>query len=60
MGVWFLSIAFGNKLAGWAAGFISSMPLESLFGAVGAVLIAATVVMLVLVKPFKMLIREAA
>ena len=24
MGVWFLSNAFGNKLAGWAAGFISS------------------------------------
>ena len=22
MGVWFLSISFGNKLAGWVAGFI--------------------------------------
>ena len=28
MGVWFLSNAFGNKLAGWAAGFFSTMPLE--------------------------------
>ncbi len=32
MGVWFLSNAFGNKLAGWAAGFFSSMPLNTLFG----------------------------
>ena len=32
MGVWFLSNAFGNKLAGYAAGFVSSMPLSSLFG----------------------------
>jgi DNA ligase D-like protein (predicted 3'-phosphoesterase) len=27
MGVWFLSNAFGNKLAGWAAGFFSTTPL---------------------------------
>ena len=32
MGVWFLSNAFGNKLAGWVAGFFSSMPLNTLFG----------------------------
>ena len=34
MGVWFLSMSFGNKLAGWAAGFIETMPLETLFGVV--------------------------
>ena len=34
MGVWFLSNSFGNKLAGWTAGFISAMPLETLFGVV--------------------------
>ena len=41
MGVWFLSNSFGNKLAGWAAGFISTMPLETLFGVVAGVLAAA-------------------
>jgi POT family proton-dependent oligopeptide transporter len=55
MGVWFLSNSFGNKLAGYAAGFISSMPLESLFGTVAAVLGASAIVMLVLVKPIRSL-----
>ena len=41
MGVWFLSNAFGNKLAGWAAGFFSSMPLNTLFGYVTLVLVIA-------------------
>jgi POT family proton-dependent oligopeptide transporter len=53
MGVWFLSNAFGNKIAGWAAGFVSSMPLESLFGVVAGTLAAAAVVMFVLVKPIR-------
>src|SRR2546425_1271134 len=34
MGVWFLSIAVGNKLAGWAAGFFDRLPLPQLFGVV--------------------------
>ena len=32
MGVWFLSLAFGNKLAGWTAGLIATMPLERCSG----------------------------
>ena len=59
MGVWFLSNAFGNKLAGWAAGFFSSMPLNTLFGIVTAVLLGAAVVMFALVKPSKRLMGEA-
>jgi POT family proton-dependent oligopeptide transporter len=59
MGVWFLALAFGNKLAGWIAGFISSVPLETLFQAVGGALIAATVVMLFLVKPIRRMIGGA-
>src|SRR5205823_6418395 len=58
MGVWFLSNAFGNKLAGWAAGFFSSMPLNTLFGIVTTVLLAATVIMFALVKPSKRLMGE--
>ena len=53
MGVWFLSNSFGNKLAGWAAGFISTMPLETLFGVVAAVLAAAALIMFALVKPIR-------
>jgi POT family proton-dependent oligopeptide transporter len=53
MGVWFLSNSFGNKLAGYAAGFISSMPLQSLFGTMTIVLAVSTVVMLLLVRPVR-------
>ncbi len=55
MGVWFLSNALGNKLAGWAAGFISRMPLTSLFGATAAAMLVATVVMFLLIKPVRSL-----
>jgi POT family proton-dependent oligopeptide transporter len=60
MGVWFLSNAFGNKLAGWAASFFSTMPLQTLFGDVSAVLLVAAVVMFLLVKPIRRLTDEAA
>ena len=53
MGVWFLSNAAGNKLAGWAAGFFSSTPLDTLFGVVAGVLFAAALVMFALVKPVR-------
>jgi len=53
MGVWFLSNAAGNKLAGWAAGFISRMPLASLFGATAAAMLTAALVMFLLIKPVR-------
>jgi dipeptide/tripeptide permease len=59
MGVWFLALAFGNKLAGWIAGFIGSMPLESIFTTLGGVLIAASIVMAFLIKPVSRLTGEA-
>jgi POT family proton-dependent oligopeptide transporter len=55
MGVWFLSIAFGNKLAGYAAGFFSSMPLQQLFINVAVALLITAAVMFILVKPTKRL-----
>jgi proton-dependent oligopeptide transporter, POT family len=58
MGVWFLSNAFGNKLAGWAAGFFSSMPLNTLFGYVTVVLLLAAGVMFILIKPSKKLMVD--
>ena len=55
MGVWFLSNALGNKLAGWAAGFFSTLPLPTLFGTVAAVSLAAALLLFLLVKPVRRL-----
>jgi proton-dependent oligopeptide transporter, POT family len=55
LGVFFLSNALGNKLAGWSAGFISTTPLPTLFGATAAVTLAAAVVMFLLIKPVERL-----
>jgi proton-dependent oligopeptide transporter, POT family len=55
LGVFFLSNALGNKLAGWSAGFISTVPLPTLFGATAAVCLAAAVVMFVLIRPVERL-----
>src|SRR5262249_9406790 len=58
MGVWFLSNSFGNKPAGFAAGFFSTVPLATLFGEVEAILVAASLVMFALVKPIRRMMGE--
>jgi proton-dependent oligopeptide transporter, POT family len=58
MGVWFLSNSFGNKLAGWAASFFSTMPLNTLFTIVTVVLVAAALVMFALIKPSRRLMGD--
>jgi POT family proton-dependent oligopeptide transporter len=55
MGVWFLSNSFGNKLAGWAAGFFSSTPLPALFGTVAGVTLAASILLFLLIRPVRKL-----
>jgi len=55
MGVWFLSNALGNKLAGWSAGFISTLPLATLFGTTAVVMLGAALVMALLIKPVRRL-----
>jgi POT family proton-dependent oligopeptide transporter len=55
MGVWFLSISFGNKLGGYTAGFFDRLPLPTLFGTVAAVTIAAGVVLALLIRPIRKL-----
>ncbi len=55
MGVFFLSNSLGNKLAGWTAGFFSTMPLGQLFTAVAMVCLVAGVIMFALVRPVKKL-----
>jgi proton-dependent oligopeptide transporter, POT family len=53
MGVWFLSNAFGNKLAGWAAGFMSTLSLTTLFGAVAFAILLAALVLFALIRPIR-------
>src|SRR2546423_1356118 len=55
MGVFFLSNAVGNKLAGWSAGFISTTPLPTLFGVTAAVTLSAAPVLFLLIKPVQRL-----
>jgi proton-dependent oligopeptide transporter, POT family len=51
MGVFFLSISVGNFLGGRLASFYESIPLDKLFGYVGAFGIAVGVVMLAISRP---------
>ena len=53
MGVWFLAIAVGNKLAGWVAGFSSTVPLTTLFGASAAATLGAALILFLLIRPIK-------
>jgi len=58
MGVWFLSNAAGNKIAGYTAGFFSSMPLGQLFGIVAGACLAASVLMFFLILPLRKLMGD--
>jgi POT family proton-dependent oligopeptide transporter len=51
MGVWFLGASVGNYIGGRMAGFYESMPLHSLFGAVGAFGVGCGLLLLVLSRP---------
>jgi proton-dependent oligopeptide transporter, POT family len=53
MGVWLLSNAAGNKLAGWSASFFSTTPLVTLFGTVAVILLVTATVFALFVKPIR-------
>jgi len=55
LGVFFLSISFGNKLGGYCAGFFDRLPLPKLFGAVSATTLVAAFILFLLVKPIRKL-----
>ncbi|MBA2669979.1 MAG: hypothetical protein H0U67_06380 [Gemmatimonadetes bacterium] len=55
MGVWFMSIALGNLIAGQVAGLFATLPLMQLFGAVAATAIAAGAILGLLRKPVRSL-----
>ena len=60
MGVFFLSNAAGNKIAGWAAGFLGAMPIATLFGTVAAITLGASIVLFVMVPWIKKLMGGVA
>jgi POT family proton-dependent oligopeptide transporter len=51
MGVWFLSISIGNYLGGRVASFYEALPLPTLFGVIGALAMAAGVLLALFVRP---------
>jgi POT family proton-dependent oligopeptide transporter len=53
MGMFFLSNALGNWLAGWSTRFISTASLVQLFGAIAAITIAAGLVLFLLLRPIR-------
>lgn len=63
MGVWFLSIAFGNVIAGYLTGFFpdpnapgrTALTLATLFGWVGVAALAAAFILFLLIKPVRKL-----
>jgi POT family proton-dependent oligopeptide transporter len=59
MGVWFLSLAVGNYLGGLMAAQYESIPLPTLFGAVGIFAILAGIVLSLLVKPIGRMLARA-
>ena len=61
MGVWFLSISLGSKLAGWAAGFYKDDPgtMFRLFATVGVVAIVAGLLLAALVPRINKLTAHA-
>jgi POT family proton-dependent oligopeptide transporter len=48
MGVWFLSIAAGNKLAGYAASLTATIALPQIFGAIACLTIVASIILMLL------------
>jgi POT family proton-dependent oligopeptide transporter len=51
MGMWFVSIAIGDYLAGKAASLYETLPLTALFGWVGLFVIGAAAVLALIVRP---------
>ncbi len=53
MGVWFLATSVGNYIGGRLAGFYESMPLDTLFGYVGAFAIGSGLLLALFIKPLR-------
>ena len=58
LGVWFMADAVGSKVAGSAAGFMSTAPLPTIFGWVAAVCLGASVVAFLMIRPVRRLMGD--
>jgi proton-dependent oligopeptide transporter, POT family len=58
MGIWFMSMALGNLVAGLAAGFFESLPLTQLFGTVGVMTAGAGFLLVLFIRPIRRLTRS--
>jgi dipeptide/tripeptide permease len=58
MGVFYLAISVGNFIGGRLASLYEAMPLARLFGSIGAVGIAAGLLMFALTPPIKRLMGD--
>jgi POT family proton-dependent oligopeptide transporter len=55
MGVWFLAISAGNKLAGWVASLSGTVPVTTIFRGIAIATIGAAVVLFLINKPIRRL-----
>ena len=58
MGIWFLSIAIGNKVAGWVAGLLADMPYSQVFQIAFITAGVAALILLVLIKPIRRMMGD--
>jgi POT family proton-dependent oligopeptide transporter len=58
MGVWFVSLGVGNKVAGYVGGLFSTYKLTAVFGSVAAISIGAALVLMVLTPFIKRLMGD--
>jgi POT family proton-dependent oligopeptide transporter len=58
LGVFFMSIAVGNYLGGWVAGFFASLPLDKIFGSVFVTEFVAFLILVALIKPIRKLMGD--
>ena len=55
MGIWFMSVALGNLIAGMVAGRFETLPLPQIFGAVFATTAGAGLILALFIKPIRKL-----
>lgn len=58
MGVWYLSLAVGNYLAGMASSFYETMPLSSLFTITAATALVAAGILALLIRPMRRMLEQ--
>ena len=58
MGVYFLSIAIGNKVAGWVAGFLKDMPFSQVFQIAFISAGAAALILILLIRPIRKMMGD--